>query len=216
MTFNLIDRNNWERKELFDNYITTQTSFSMTVELDITTLYEYLKKNEYKLYPALIFMVTKVVNQHIEFRTTFNKNQELGYWSEMAPSYTMFNPNKKTFSSRCLSNTDSFQKFHNKYLEDQIAFLHNHSSDDETQKLENLIAISMIPWQSFTGFNLNINNNPSYLLPVTTFGKYFIREEKRILPVSLQVHHAVCDGYHASLFIEELQQLATNLTLFSN
>jgi chloramphenicol O-acetyltransferase type A len=28
-----------------------------------------------------------------------------------------------------------------------------------------------------------------------------------MLPFSLQVHHAVCDGYHASRFIEDLQEL---------
>ncbi|OPA05916.1 CatA-like O-acetyltransferase, partial [Bacillus cereus] len=29
-----------------------------------------------------------------------------------------------------------------------------------------------------------------------------------MLPVSLQVHHSVCDGYDASKFIEDLQQLS--------
>jgi len=28
------------------------------------------------------------------------------------------------------------------------------------------------------------------------------------LPVSLQVHHAVCDGYHAGLFMNYLQSFA--------
>jgi len=28
------------------------------------------------------------------------------------------------------------------------------------------------------------------------------------LPVSLQIHHAVCDGYHASVFMNDLQRLA--------
>lgn len=68
---------------------------------------------------------------------------------------------------------------------------------------ENSFPISSIPWVSFTGFNLNINNVSDYLLPIITGGKYFTQEHKTLLPISLQVHHA-------SRFIEELQQIANN------
>ena len=51
--------------------------------------------------------------------------------------------------------------------------------------------ISSIPWASFTGFNLNINNEGDFLLPIITCGKYFNEENKVMLPVSLQVHHSV-------------------------
>ncbi|MDT2864946.1 CatA-like O-acetyltransferase [Vagococcus carniphilus] len=209
MTFNQINRQTWKRDQYFENYMASQTSFSMTVDIDITNLYEFLKEHHYKLYPALIFMTTKVVNNHIEFRTTFNSENKLGYWSKMEASYTIFDSTSKEFYVRWLEECDSFKEFHKRYLEKQkIPYEKNSFSEEDIP--ENCIAISMIPWQSFTGFNLNINNNPNYLLPITTFGKYYIRENKRWLPVSIQVHHAVCDGYHASLFIEELQQLANN------
>ena len=37
----------------------------------------------------------------------------------------------------------------------------------------NVFPISSIPWTSFTGFNININNDTDYLLPIITCGKYF-------------------------------------------
>lgn len=209
MTFNQINRQTWKRNQYFENYMTSQTSFSMTVDIDITDLYEFLKERHYKLYPALIFMTTKVVNNHIEFRTTFNSENKIGYWSKMLPSYTIFDSASKEFYVRWLEECGSFKEFHKLYLEKQEDSYEKNGFSEEDMP-ENCIAISMIPWQSFTGFNLNINNNTNYLLPITTFGKYYIREDKRWLPVSIQVHHAVCDGYHASLFIEELQQLANN------
>ena len=67
-----------------------------------------------------------------------------------------------------------------------------------------------LAYLSFTGFNLNINNEGDFLLPIITCGKYFNEENKVMLPVSLQVHHSVCDGYHASRFLEDLQQLISN------
>ena len=36
-------------------------------------------------------------------------------------------------------------------------------------------------------------------------GKYFECDGKRFLPLAIQVHHAVCDGYHVGMFVERLQ-----------
>jgi chloramphenicol O-acetyltransferase type A len=66
----------------------------------------------------------------------------------------------------------------------------------------------MIPWSSFTAFNLNINNGGDFLLPIITGGKYSQIKAEWFLPVSLQIHHAVCDGYHASVFMNDFQRFA--------
>lgn len=40
---------------------------------------------------------------------------------------------------------------------------------------KNLFNVSCIPWSSFTGFNLNLQNGYDYFLPIFTIGKYFFR-----------------------------------------
>ena len=65
--------------------------------------------------------------------------------------------------------------------------------------------MSCIPWTNFTGFNLNLQQGYEYLLPIFTIGKYFSDEEKILLPLAIQVHHAVCDGFHLSRFINDLK-----------
>ena len=69
----------------------------------------------------------------------------------------------------------------------------------------NSFNISMVPWVEFTGFNYNVYDEGKFLLPIFTMGKFFERDGKRMLPLSIQVHHAVCDGYHIGLFVEKLQ-----------
>ena len=39
----------------------------------------------------------------------------------------------------------------------------------------------------------------------SALGKYVEADGKRMLPLAIQVHHAVCDGYHVGKFIELLQ-----------
>jgi len=64
----------------------------------------------------------------------------------------------------------------------------------------------MVPWVEFTGFNINVYDEGKFLLPIFTMGKYFERDGKRMLPLAIQVHHAVCDGYHVGVFVEKLQK----------
>ena len=63
----------------------------------------------------------------------------------------------------------------------------------------------MIPWMEFTGFNINVFDEGKFLLPIFIIGKFFERDSKRLLPLAIQIHHAVCDGYHLGLFVEKMQ-----------
>ena len=67
---------------------------------------------------------------------------------------------------------------------------------------------SCIPWVSFTGMNLNLSADRSYYPPIFTVGKYHISGGRCLLPVAVQVHHAVCDGFHAARIFSDLEPLA--------
>lgn len=72
----------------------------------------------------------------------------------------------------------------------------------------NTFPVSSIPWVDFTGFNLNIHDDGTYLCPIFTFGKFREEGNDTFIPLSAQFHHALCDGYHAGLFFEALRNLA--------
>ncbi|KYG33386.1 type A chloramphenicol O-acetyltransferase [Alkalihalobacillus trypoxylicola] len=209
MNFNKIDIHNWDRKEIFNHYLNQQTSFSITSEINISTLYRTLNHNGYKFYPALIFIITKVVNSNTVFRTSFNHKGDLGYWDQLVPLYTIFDQKSETFSAITtdIDNGD-FKNFHKMYLSDVDEFTGTGLLFPKKPIPENTVSISMIPWTSFTAFNLMIESNKNHLLPIITAGKFVHKDGSILLPISLQVHHAVCDGYHASRFFESVQQLA--------
>ncbi|NRG48331.1 type A chloramphenicol O-acetyltransferase [Bacillus sp. CRN 9] len=209
MEFNVIDLNTWERKPYFEHFLNhTRCTFSMTANIDITKLLERTRVEDIKFYPTFIYMVMKVVNSHVEFRTCFDEEGRLGYWEQMNPSYTIFHNDDKTFSELWTDFNLDFNLFHKNYQEDMNQYGEVKELSPKKQAPQNLVPISCIPWTSFTGFNINIFNDGTYLLPIITGGKYFNQEDKVLLPISIQVHHSVCDGYHASQFFNELQQLA--------
>lgn len=208
MKFHQIDTEQWSRKPYFEHYYNqSKCTFSMTANLDVTLLLSQLRERKVKLYPAFIYMISKVINSHKEFRTSFH-DHKLGYWEQMNPLYTIFHPDDQTFSAVWTEYNEEFFLFHKNYQEDQQQYHDKKGLFVKEDMPAHTFSVSSIPWTNFTGFNLNLYNNGEYLLPMITGGKYHQDGENILLPVSLQVHHAVCDGYHASVFMSELQRLA--------
>lgn len=211
MKFNLIDIDQWDRKPYFEHYFNSvKCTYSITANIEITNLLKDIKIKKLKLYPTLIYVIATVVNNHEEFRTCFDGNNNLGYWDSMSPNYTIFHEETKTFSNIWTEYDQSFLGFYSKYVEDNKNYGNIMSFDPKLNEPANTFPISCIPWVSFTGFNLNIQEIGTYLTPIFTIGKYFEENNKILIPISIQVHHAVCDGYHTSRFINEVQELVLN------
>ena len=208
MKFTLIDMNNWDRKEYFEHYYQNiPCTYSMSVKLDITSL----KQRGKHLYSALLFFLTQIINQHREFRFSFDNQGRLGYFDEMLPSYTVFNPETETFTSIWSNVPKKYEDFYDIYKSDVETFGKNKGVVGKPDMPENVFNVSMIPWVSFEGFNLNLQKGYDYLLPIFTFGKYFFENEKCVLPLSIQVHHAVCDGFHVCRLVQKLQDFINSL-----
>ncbi len=72
--------------------------------------------------------------------------------------------------------------------------------------IENMFFVSANPRVSFTSFDLNVANMDNFFAPVFTMGKYYTQGDKVLMPLAIQVHHAVCDGFHVGRMLNELQQ----------
>lgn len=202
------DLTNWNRKEHFYHYLNTiSCRYGMTVQLDITHLRQMLKQKGIKLYPAMIYLLSRCVNAHKEFRMVVDEQDNLFYYDQVSPSYTIFHTDDETFSSTWTQYHSSFPAFYQSYLEDMQTYGNNHGMLAR-EASEGCFDISCLPWATFTEFHLDLPDARRFLLPIFTFGKYFEQDGKILLPLSLQVHHAVCDGFHACRFVNECQQLA--------
>ena len=85
MAFQLIDLENWERREFYEHFISEVVcTYSAVVNLDITNL-----KGQ-KLYPAMIWLLTKTVNDMPEFRTSLTP-EGLGIYDDMLTKNSITN-----------------------------------------------------------------------------------------------------------------------------
>ena len=155
----------------------------------------------------MLYLLTKVVNRHAEFRTSINEIGEIGIYDSMLPCYTVFNKERETFSNIWTPYSKDYAKFFRDYEKDIRDFEANEEMRSKPNTPHNSFNVSMIPWVTFEGFNLNLQKGYRYLLPIFTMGKYYNENNKVLLPLAVQVHHAVCDGFHISRLINELQDL---------
>ncbi len=206
-----VDLSRWARKEHFEVFQSfAECTFNQTVQLDITALLKHIKEVGWKFYPTMIFLLSKAVNRHTEFRMAI-KNNELVIWNEIHPSYTIFHNKTETFSQLWSHYDGNIHHFQQYYSEDVARYGNDLSYWPKEESRENVFFVSGIPWVSFTSFNMNIAHMKNFFAPMFTLGKYYTQEGKVLLPLAVLVHHSVCDGFHAARLINELQEMIHNL-----
>lgn len=204
MNFNYIDIENWKRKNHYKHYLqNVPCTYSMTIKLDVTTIIE----KKLKFYPTMLYYITKIVNRYEEFKTMLDSNGKVGYFDEIFPCYTIFHKESETFSNIWTEYTDDYEEFCKRYFKDIEKYGDNLDIDGKKNTPLNVFPISMIPWETFEGFNLNLQKNYEYLLPIFTLGKYYCENGKYYVPLAIQVHHSVCDGFHLCRFISDLRKI---------
>ncbi len=208
MGFNLIDMDSWERREYFHHYMTeANCTHNITANIDITALLDSVKSKGLRIYPTAIYIVSRAVNHNRNFRFAFDSEERLGYWDIMSAEYPIFHDDDQTFSYIYTDFSEDFPVFYQNCVADMLQY-RDVKGITTRRSPANSFTVSCIPWVSFTGFNLNILTKGRYLSPIITWGKFFEQSGRTLMPISVQVHHAVADGYHTAKFLNDLQHLA--------
>lgn len=203
MTFTPIDRETWPRTEYFDHYFSqVSCTYSAVFQLDITRI----RRQGQKLYPTMLYHIAGEVNRWEEFRTALNGAGQLGIYDRLHPCYTVFHPESETFSNLWTEYDPDYETFCAAYRRDMAQYSNHLGLEGKPGTPENTFPVSMLPWASFQGFNLNLQKGYDFLLPIFTMGKFQTENGRTLLPLAVQVHHGVCDGFHLCRFINGLQE----------
>jgi len=214
MIFTEIDLQKWPRGQMF--YYFSQmapTSYSLTVELDITQLRQKLKETGRKFFPTYLWLATKCLDQQVEFKVAY-QDKKLGYYDTLTPLYASFHEDDKTFSLMWTEYDEDYQVFYDRYLDNQRAFGGNHGVLCQPQQLPppNAYTVSTLPWVSFQHFAVHTHDSKPYFFPSLEAGRIRMTGDGRqLLPLSLTCHHATTDGYHVYKFLEAFEKEAAAL-----
>ena len=129
-----------------------------------------------------------------------------GFYDLVHPCYTIFHKEQETFSNLWTEYSENFSTFLARYKADLETYGNVLDMDAKPNTPPNTFPVSMVPWTTFTGFHLHLQKGYNYLLPIFTLGKAWEHHGHWKMPLAIQVHHDVCDGFHVSRFVESLQQ----------
>lgn len=120
MKYTKIDLKKWKRGNLFKFYIDNMRMvMSLTVDIDVTQLIEYIKKNNLKFYPCMMWVVSKIINIHDEFKYSWDSEGNLIQWEYISPSYVDFHKEDETFIKLVTEYNSDLFEFHTRFISDR-------------------------------------------------------------------------------------------------
>jgi len=203
----IIDIENWNRKEHFDFFSKYDNPFwGMVTEIDCTKAYEISEKNRLSFFAHYLHKSILAINKvdELKFRIV---NNEIVMFDKIHTGATI-GRNDGTFGFSFTNFSPDFKTF-NQELKEEINNVQGSKGlrVNENSKRLDVIHYSTIPWNKFTGLTYPRNFNTDDTVPKITFGKTFTIENRRVLPISIEVHHGLVDGIHISQYLDEFQKL---------
>jgi len=201
---------NWSRKSQYDFFKSYEDPFfNLTANLDVTKLYSYCKQHNLSFSLACIFVAIKSINEIPEFKLRIKNRKVYQYDSVNIGSTVLNDDNTFSFCDFPLSNSIiEFDTVGKNIIKEHKQGVKFDPQEDEVQ----IVHCSTLPWVSFTSIkHARKGDEAGKGIPKIVFGGMFVEEEKRKIPFSVEVHHALMDGYHVSLLIKNMQQFINEL-----
>lgn len=203
MTYHVLDLEQYPRRAHFD-YFRSMTSpyVGITVEVDITDFLYGCRERGYSFFLTFLHTVSRAANAVPELRQRI-VGESIVIFDHCETSHTVL-CDDETYSYCRLDCSKPLEEFLSEAAKAHVdAKLH--PTLDDGDDVFGLLFISCLPWVSYTALVQPIPT-PVDSNPRITWGKYFSRGDRTLLPVTLLAHHALVDGIHLSMFYEALDR----------
>ena len=198
--YSLIPIEKWERKSTFEFFKTFDSPFyNITAPVNVTKLKAYCKKHNYSFFLVSLFISQKVIDQIDNFKYRLFEKDIRNYEYTQAGSTILLDNNTFSF---CYFDIENDIHAFVKKGEIAIQRLKSDPDFEPRQGDLNMIFYSVIPWISFTSFQHARKNQEDDSIPRVVFGKYYTTNDEIMMPISIEVHHALVDGFHVGQYFE--------------
>ena len=199
-----LDLENWNRKGHFEFFTQFEEPFfGITAPVEVATAYENAKATQTPFFIYYLHKILTAVNAIENFKYRI-KDQQIIIHDRIDTSATIMREDK-TFGFSHIEFHPDLEIF-KKIASKEIARIQNTTGIITREYPENIIHFSAIPWLNFTGLTHARSFTWPDSCPKISVGKIFEENSNQKMNVSVTVHHGLMDGYHVSLFFEELQK----------
>lgn len=203
MDYMEIDMETYKRKDLFSYFKSMAYPYvGLTVEVDITQFIGNIKKEGAPFFLSFLYVVCATANRIPQFRQRIKEDGIIEY-TVCPASYTVA-LEEDMYCYCCLDCSMPFQEFLPYAAEQQRRVIENPVIKDG----ENILSyffISSVPWTTYTALVQPVPF-PADSNPRITWGKYFHKDGRTLIPVTILLNHALADGKQIALFFDYLSE----------
>ena len=197
----IIDEKAWARAAhcaVFRNCI--EPAFCVTFEADITNFRRKVKERGFSFTVAMVYAVCSCANQIEAFRYRFLDGQ-IVLFDRADTAFTYLNPETQLFKVVNIPMLDDMEEY-----VDLATKTAREQKEYFTAPLGNdVFQCSPMPWITFTHVSHTNPGKKDNATPLFDWGKYYEKDGKVVIPISVQAHHSFVDGLHVAQFAQRLQ-----------
>ena len=202
----LIDQATWPRREHFEFFSTFEEPFfGLVSEIDCTLARDEARRLGVPFFLYYLYHAVQAANAVPEFRQRIEQGQVYAY-DRVHASATIGRPDH-TFSFSFIEQQEALADFV-AGAQAEIAAIQATTGLGLSERTArpDVLHCSAIPWVNFTGLTHARSFRFPDSAPKISFGQVFAAGASQRMAVAVNVHHALADGYHVGLFLEEFQQ----------
>ncbi len=200
-----LDIANWSRRELFEFFIAySNPYFNVCANVDVTKLLTLVREQpQVKISLAVHYFALRVANEIEPFRYRL-KDEKVFVYDVINGGTTVLLPNE-SFAYAYFDYQRDFKKFiegMGKAVDD----IRTGSGKLKPTMRDDVIYHTTLPWISFTSFAHARTRGRGDSVPRFVFGKFFKENDRTLMPMSIEVHHALMDGLHVGRYLNRLEE----------
>lgn|SRR5215813_2616203 len=207
-----LDIANWSRRELFEFFIDyDHPYFNVCAQIDVTKLKEFVSERGTKSSLALHYIALRVANEIEPFRYRL-KDRQIFIYDVIHGGTTVLLPNE-SFAYAYFDYHSDFEKFVTG-MGQAVEDLRSGTGELKPTMRDDVIYHTTLPWIAFTSFAHARNKGRGESIPRIVFGKFTNQDNRVLMPLSVEVHHALMDGLHVGRYFSRFAEAAAAPEVF--
>lgn len=182
-----------------------QPHFGTTVNVDITEFAAHIRaRADWRFTPALVYLITRTAIEIPSFCWRIRGEEVVGH-ATLSPSFAVPTKGTDVFSFCTVPYNTDPKVFHAQAVEVMEEMYNNPSFEDEHGR-DDYLFLSSFPWASFTSVTHAMHYSPGDSVPRIAWGKYFKQDDRLLMPLAVQAHHALVDGRNLGEYYQLIEQ----------
>jgi chloramphenicol O-acetyltransferase type A len=198
-----LDVASWSRRELFEFFLPyTQPYFNVCAQIDVTPLRQFVTERGTRTSLALHYFALRIANEIEPFRYRL-QDEKVFVYDVVNGGTTVLLPNE-SFTYAYYDYQRDFDAFVSE-MGKAVEAVRTGSGALQPTMRDDVIYHTTLPWISFTSFAHARNKGRGDSIPRIVFGRFIRQGERLLMPLSVEVHHALMDGLDVGRYFADFE-----------